>query len=273
MADFSAADVKRLRDSTGVGMMDAKKALTENDGNHEAAAEWLLKQGLMKAAAREERENTEGAIALGTAGRAASLVQLKSETDFVAKSPDFTKLVQDAADLVAAEGEDAIATLQARLDELKISLKENMDWGRVVRFEPADGNVMDTYLHVQNDRGVNGVLVEIAGGTSELAHDVALHIAFAKPTVLSRDEVPAAEVEEQRELLLNMTKAEGKPEQAWPKIVEGRLTGWFARLGEPEKGKPGGALLDQPWTSDEKQTVTVALGDAKVVRFAQVLIG
>jgi len=126
---------------------------------------------------------------------------------------------------------------------------------------------------VQNDRGVNGVLVELAGGSPELAHEVALHIAFAKPTVLGRDEIPAAEVEEQRELLLNMTKAEGKPEQAWPKIVEGRLTGWFARLGEPEKGKPGGAMLDQPWTSDEKQTVTQALGDATVVRFAQVLIG
>ena len=271
MADFSAADVKRLRDSTGVGMMDAKKALTENDGDHEAAAEWLLKQGLMKAAAREERENTEGAIALGTAGRAAALVQLKSETDFVAKSPDFQKLVQDAADLVAAEGEGAIAQLQPRLDELKISLKENMDWGGVVRFEPAEGNVMDTYLHVQNDRGVNGVLVELAGGTPELAHEVALHIAFAKPTVLSRDDVPAEDVEKQRALLLDITKQEGKPEQAWPKIVEGRLTGWFGRVGEP--GKPGGALLDQPWTSDEKQTVTQALGDAKVVRFAQVLIG
>ena len=271
MADFSAADVKRLRDSTGVGMMDAKKALTENDGDHEAAAEWLLKQGLMKAAAREERENTEGAIALGTAGRAAALVQLKSETDFVAKSPDFQKLVQDAADLVAAEGEGAISQLQTRLDELKISLKENMDWGGVVRFEPAEGNVMDTYLHVQNDRGVNGVLVELAGGTPELAHEVALHIAFAKPTVLSRDDVPAEDVEKQRALLLDITKQEGKPEQAWPKIVEGRLTGWFGRVGEP--GKPGGALLDQPWTADEKQTVTAALGDAKVVRFAQVLIG
>ena len=273
MADFSAQDVKKLRDSTGVGMMDAKRALTENGGDFDAATKWLLEKGLTKAAERSDRENTEGAVALGTAGRAASLVQLKSETDFVAKSPDFTKLVQDAADAVAADGEDAIEVFRSRLDELKISLKENMDWGRIVRFEPADGNVMDTYLHVQNDRGVNGVLVELTNATPELAHDVALHIAFAKPSVMSRDDVPAAEVDEQRELLLTQTKNEGKPEQAWPEIVEGRLTGWFGRLGEPEKGKPGGALLDQPWTSDEKQTVTHALGDSKIVRFAQVLIG
>jgi elongation factor Ts len=271
MAAITAQDVKRLRDATGVGMMDAKRALSENDGDFDAAAEWLLKQGLMKAAAREERENSEGAIALGTAGRAAALVQLKSETDFVAKSPDFAKLVQDAADLVAAEGEDAISTLQPRLDELTISLKENMGWGDVVRIEPAEGNVMDAYLHVQNDRGVNGVLVELTGATPELAHEVALHIAFAKPTVVTRADIAADDVTKQRALLLDITKQEGKPEPAWPKIVEGRLTGWFGRVGEP--GKPGGALLEQPWTSDEKQTVAHALGDAKVVRFAQVLIG
>ncbi|HYD10484.1 MAG TPA: translation elongation factor Ts, partial [Acidimicrobiales bacterium] len=193
------------------------------------------------------------------------------ETDFVAKSPDFTKFAQDLADAVAAEGEGAVAGFQGRLDELKISLKENLEIGTVVRFEPAEGNELDAYLHVQNDRGVNGVLVEVAGGTPELAHEIALHIAFAKPSVLRRDEVAADEVEAQREILLNITKEEGKPEQAWPKIVEGRLNGWYARVGEP--GKPGGVLLDQPWTSDEKQTVAQAIGGASIVRFAQVLIG
>lgn len=271
MADFSAQDVKRLRDSTGVGMMDAKNALVETKGDFDAAVKLLLEKGLAKAAERGDRENVEGAVALGTAGRAAALVLLKSETDFVAKSPDFAKLVQDAADLVAAEGEGAISTLQTRLDELKISLKENMDWGTVVRFEPAEGNVLDTYLHVQSDRGVNGVLVEIAGGTPELAHEVALHIAFSKPTVLSRDEVASSEVDEARELFLTMTKQEGKPEQAWDKIVEGRLTAWYGRLGEP--GKPGGALLEQPYYTDEKQKVPAAIAPATVVRFAQVLIG
>src|SRR5687767_12124680 len=127
MADFSAQDVKKLRDTTGVGMMDAKKALVENGGDFEAATKWLLEKGLAKSAERADRENNEGAVALGTSGRAASLVQLKSETDFVAKSPDFTKLVQDAADLVAAEGDGAIEQLSSRLDELKISLKENLE--------------------------------------------------------------------------------------------------------------------------------------------------
>ena len=268
---ISAQDVKKLRDATGVGMMDAKKALEETGGDYEAAVKHLLEKGLTKAAERSDRENVEGAVALGTAGKAAALVLLKSETDFVAKSPDFTKLVQDAADLVAAEGEDAISQLQGRLDELKISLKENMEWGRVVRFEPAEGNVLDTYLHVQNDRGVNGVLVEVAGGNQEIAHEVALHIAFSKPTTLTRDEVPADEVEEARELFLNMTKQEGKPEQAWDKIVEGRLASWYGRLGEP--GKPGGALLEQPFYTDEKQKVPAAIAPATVVRFAQVLIG
>lgn len=268
---YSAQDVKKLRDATGVGMMDAKKALDATDGDMDAAAKWLLENGLAKAAGRTDRENTEGAVALGRSGRAAALVELKSETDFVAKSPDFTSLVQAAADLVAEKGEGAISELQGRLDELKISLKENMDFGRVRRIEPAEGNGFDAYLHVQNERGVNGVLVEVAGGDDELAHQIALHISFSRPSVLHRDEVPEADVAAQRETLENATRNEGKPEAALPKIVEGKLTGWFKRVGQ--KGEPGGALLDQPWVHDEKLSVEQALGSAKIVSFAQVEIG
>ena len=268
---YSAQDVKKLRDATGVGMMDAKKALEATDGDMDAAAKWLFEKGMTKSSERADRENTEGAVALGRAGRIAALVELKSETDFVAKSPDFTALVQAAADAVAQDGDAGLASLQGRLDELKISLKENIDWGRVARLEPAEGNGFDAYLHVQNERGVNGVLVELAGGDDALAHEVALHIAFARPSVLSKDDFPAADVEEQRALLETATRNEGKPEQALPKIVEGKLAGWFKRVGE--KGKPGGALLEQPWTHDEKQSVTQALGAAKVVAFAQVEIG
>jgi elongation factor Ts len=271
MADFSAQDVKKLRDATGVGMMDAKKALTENGGDFEAASTWLLEKGLAKSADRADRENTEGAVALGRAGRAAALVQLKSETDFVAKSPDFVQLAQDMADAVAADGEDAVAGLQARLDELKISLKENIDLGRVVRMEPAEGNGFDAYLHVQNGRGVNGVLVELSGGDDKLAHEAALHIGFSRPAALDRDEIPADEVEAQRAMLESQTRNEGKPEQALGKIVEGKLTGWFKQVGK--KGSPAGALLDQPWVHDEKQSVQQALGDATIARFAQVEIG
>ncbi len=266
MADFSAADVKRLRDSTGVGMMDAKKALTENDGDFEAATKWLLEKGLAKSAERSDRDNSEGVVALGRSGRAGALVQLKSETDFVAKSPDFVGLAQSMADAVAASGPEAVASLQERLDELKVSLKENIDVGRVVRFEPADGNVLDTDLHVQSERGVNGILVELADGSQELAHDVAVHIAFARPGSLRREEVPESAVADQRQLLETQTRNEGKPEQAMPKIVEGKLGGWYKRV-------PGGSLLEQPFAKDEKQSVEQALGGAKVVRFAQVEIG
>jgi elongation factor Ts len=237
----------------------------------DGASKWLLENGLAKSAQRTDRENTEGAVALGRSGRAAALVELKSETDFVAKSPDFTGLVQAAADAVAAEGEGALAGLQGRLDELKISLKENMDFGRVFRIEPAEGNGFDAYLHVQNGRGVNGVLVELQGGDEELAHQVALHISFSRPSVLDKDQVPASEVEEQRAVLENATRNEGKPEAALPKIVEGKLQGWFKRVGQ--KGEPGGALVEQPWVHDEKQSVQQALGGATVVRYAQVEIG
>jgi elongation factor Ts len=268
---FSAADVKKLRDATGVGMMDAKKALVENDGDFDSAAKWLLEKGLAKSAERADRDNSEGLVALGRAGRAAALVQLKSETDFVAKSPDFLGLAQAMADAVAAEGPDAVASLQGRLDELKVSLRENIDIGKVFRIDPAEDSGFDAYLHIQNGRGVNGVLVELAGGDDALAHEVALHISFSRPSVLSRDEVSADEVAEQRSILENQTRNEGKPEQALTKIVEGKLGGWFKRVGS--KGNPGGALLDQPWVHDEKQTVAHALGPVTIVGFAQIEIG
>jgi elongation factor Ts len=266
MADFSAKDVKQLRDLTGAGMMDAKKALTENDGDAEAAAKWLREKGLAQTAKRADRENTEGAVALATAGNAAAVVELKSETDFVAKSPDFKALADELAVAVARDGEDAAASFQGRLDDLKVTLKENLELGRVVRFEAAEGNVLDTYLHVQSERGKNAVLVELAGGSQELAHDVAVHIAFARPAHLTRDEYPDDVVQAKREELEALSRNEGKPEAALPKIVEGRLTGFF-------KTAPGGALLEQAFVKDEKQSVKDALGGAQVVRFAQVEIG
>jgi elongation factor Ts len=126
--------------------------------------------------------------------------------------------------------------------------------------------VLATYLHVQNGRGVNGTLVELAGGTSELAHDIAVHIAFGRPAVATREEVPAAEVEAEREALTAQTRSEGKPEAALPKIVEGKLNGWFKRV-------PGGVLLEQPYARDDKLSVRQVLDGARVVRFAQVTVG
>jgi elongation factor Ts len=258
--------VKALRDATGAGMMDAKKALTESQGDFQAAASWLRERGLGKAAERSDRENVEGAVAVALSGNAAALVELKSETDFVAKSPQFVSLVNKLAKDVAANGEAAVEGYGDSIDDLKITLKENIEIGRIVRFEAADGNVLDTYLHIQNGRGVNAVLIELSGGTSELAHDIAVHIAFGRPGYLQRDEVPADEIANERVALEAQTRNEGKPEQAIPKIVDGRLDGWFKRV-------PGGVLVEQPFARDDKQTVAQVLGSAKVVRFAQAVVG
>jgi elongation factor Ts len=266
MADFSAKDVKALRDATGAGMMDAKKALEATSGSFEDAAAWLRERGLGKAAERSDRENTEGAVAVAVAADAAALVELKSETDFVAKSPQFVNLVNEIAALVAADGEGAVDTRKDAIDDLKLTLKENIEVGRVVRFVAGPGHVLDTYLHVQNGRGVNGILVELEGGDAELAHDVAVHIAFGRPSVLSRSQVPATEVDAERAALEAQTRNEGKPEAALSKIVEGKLNGWYKRV-------PGGVLLEQPYARDDKRTVAQVLGNAKVARFAQVVVG
>jgi elongation factor Ts len=263
MAEFTAKDVQALRQASGAGMMDAKRALQENDGDFEAAGKWLREKGLAKSVERSDRENTDGAVAIATSGNVAAIVELKCETDFVAKNTDFIAVAQAVADAVAADGEGAVDAVKDRIDDLKVTLKENIELGRVVRIEAADGNVLDTYLHRQEGRGKVGVAVELAGGDKELAHDVAIHVAFTKPAYLSRDEVPADEVAAERETLTSITKAEGKPEAALEKIVEGRLGGWYQER----------VLLEQKYVRDEKQTVAQLLGGASVVRFGLVVIG
>jgi elongation factor Ts len=218
---------------------------------------------MAKVAKLAERENSQGSVAVVVDGNVGAMVELKCETDFSAKSDDFVSLTQDLADAVMARGTEAVAELDERLDALRISKRENIDLGKVVRFEAAEGAVLDSYLHLQDGRGVNAVLVEIAGGDRELAHQIAVHIAFAKPPYLTRDEVPADEVERERANLEGITKAEGKPDQAVPKIVEGRLNAWFKDQ----------VLLEQPYVKDDKKTISELLGGATLVRFAQVFIG
>jgi elongation factor Ts len=265
MADFTAKDVQALRQATGAGMMDAKKALQEADGDFDAAGKLLREKGLAKAGTRADRENTQGAVAVATGDGSVALVELKCETDFVAKSPAFIEATQQLADLAASGGVDSMASHGDAIDDLKVTLKENIEVGRSAVVSVAPGQVVDTYLHRQEGRGVNGVVVVLEGGSQELAHDIAVHVAFAKPQYLLRDDVPPDVVEEERETLLNITKAEGKPEAAWPKIVEGRLNGWYKER----------VLLEQPFVRDDKQTISrlADAGDAKVVSFAQIFIG
>ncbi len=262
MAEFTAQDVKALRDATGAGMMDCKKALTEADGDMERAAQVLRQKGLSKVATLEDRENNQGAVAIARSGNTAALVELKSETDFSAKADDFVALTQALADAVLADGPDAVAGLQSQLDDLRIAKKENIELGTVARFEAADGNVLDAYLHTQDGRGTNGVLLEVAGSDEATVHEVALHVAFARPTALSRDEIDASLVDQARASAEELTRKEGKPEQAIPKIVEGRLNSWYAERVLTEQGMFG-----------EKETVQQHLGDGTIVRFVQAVIG
>src|SRR5438270_12755255 len=200
MAEFSAKDVQALRQSTGAGMMDAKRALEESSGSMDAAARWLREKGLAQSAKRSDRAAEQGAVSVTNTGSVAAAVELRCETDFVAKSPDFVALVEELADAVATKGEDAVGERQADVDSLGITLKENISVGRVARFEAPAGAVLDAYLHIQNERGVNGVLVELIGGDQSLAHEMSLHVAFARPEYLTRDEVPAAEVDGERQM-------------------------------------------------------------------------
>jgi elongation factor Ts len=189
----------------------------------------------------------------------AALVQLKSETDFSAKSDGFQKLASELVELVLAEGVDAVAQKTTELENMKLEIKENIELGTVVRYEAQDGHSIDAYLH---GGGTAGVLVEGTGLSDEQLHEIALHIAFAKPRYLSRDEVPAEDVAKEEAALLEITKTEGKPEQAWAKIVEGRLNAWFGEQVLLEQGVFG-----------EKETVASRIGDGTLTRFTLAMIG
>ena len=190
------------------------------------------------------------------------MVHLCCETDFSAKSEGFVELVNSLAEAVLEEGEQAVDSKAEVIDDVRLSIKENVSVGKVVLIEGSDDQIVDTYLHVQDGRGVNGVLVQGANVDQETLHQVALHIAFAKPTALSRDEVPEELVEQERNSLLEITKAEGKPEQAWEKIVEGRLTAWYKESVLLEQGLHG-----------DKATVQETIGEGQLVRFEQAFIG
>lgn len=265
MADITASDIQALRKATGAGILDARRALQETDGDFEKAKRWLREQGLAGASRRSERERVEGAVSVvvNRESGVGAVVALECETDFVAKSADFVRLVDTLVEDLAAFGEDGLVRHSDEIDELKVTMKENIAVGKHARFESAPGAVLDSYLHVQNGRGVNGVLVELEGGSIELAHDVAVHIAFARPEYLSREDVPAALVAAERETMLASARNEGKPEAQLEKIVEGQLNGWFRDR----------VLLEQPFARDDKQKIAQVLGSAVVRRFAQVVVG
>ncbi|MEO1060056.1 MAG: translation elongation factor Ts [Actinomycetota bacterium] len=263
MAEFTAKDVQALRKASGAGMMDAKKALQENDGDAEAAAKWLREKGLAKMAGRSDRENAQGTVAMAIADGAGAVVQLKCETDFVAKSDDFVALVQEMADAIAAGGPDAAAGFAGRIEDMRVTLKEHIEVGDVVHFGATDGHTVGGYLHSQDGRGVNGVLVELAGGDADLVKNIAMHVSFDRPKYVRREDVPEDVVAAERETLETISRNEGKPEAALPKIVEGRLGGFFKEV----------VLLEQAYVRDQKVTIEKLLDGAELVRFGQTEIG
>ena len=260
---ISAKDVQTLRQATGVGMMDAKKALEANNGDMDAATQWLRVQGLASAAKRADRDASEGAVSVARNGKVAAMVELRCETDFVAKSEEFTALVDEIAAKVCESGESAVSEFQGRIETMLTTLKENISVGRVYRLEAGADEVVETYLHQQSGRGVNAVAVVVKGGNAEIAHEICVHVAFSKPAYLARADVPQAEVDAERVTVEEISRNEGKPEAALPKIIEGRLNGWFKER----------VLLEQPFVRDEKQSIEQYLGSATISAYAQVVIG
>ena len=279
MAEFSAADVAALRKQTGAGMMDCKRALQEADGDLERAKVWLRERSLAKGDKRAGREADQGAVDVVAEHGVGAVVEVNCETDFVAKGADFVGFVARLARHVATEGDADLehhpfdgSTVGDAVTALSGTLGEKVRLGRVVRYEAGDG-LVDAYKHVQNERGVIGVLVELAGvdpgdpKARDIAHDLALHIASAAPRYVSRDDVPDEVVAAEREVLEALTRNEGKPEAALGKIVEGRLGGFFKDV----------ALLEQGFVKEPKRSVrslVESLGAAASVRrFARVKIG
>jgi elongation factor Ts len=282
MADIAAKDVAALRKITGAGMMDCKKALAETGGDIEMAKDWLREKGIAGAAKRAGRDADQGAIDVLVDGNVGAVVELNCESDFVAKSGVFKEAVAALVKLVVEHGEHDLGTQQINdesVDDfvkgLSGTLGEKIELGRTVRIESADG-LLDAYKHIQNERGVVGVLVELGGvdpanaKAREVAHDIALHIASAAPRWVTRDEVPADVIERERKIYESLAREEGKPEAAWPKIVDGKINGFY-------KANPGGALIEQSFVKDQKVTIgalVAGLGEgATVRRFARVKIG
>lgn len=274
MANFTAADVKALREQTGAGMMDVKKALTEADGDAEKALEIIRLKGLKSLSKREGRQASAGLLAAQTDGTVGVLVEVNSETDFVAKNQkfiDFSNEVLAAAVASGAVDLDALlaapmgeGTVKDRLDAFAAIIGEKLQVGRIVRVE---GENVDLYLHQTNPDlpPQVGVFVVTDAAGKSVAHDIAMHVAAYMPAYLDRDSVPADVLDKERATLEKITLEEGKPANIVPKIVEGRLNAFFK----------DNCLVDQAFARDPSKSVGQVLKEAgaKVTNFVRVHVG
>ncbi|MDY0909528.1 translation elongation factor Ts [Microbacterium sp. CFBP9034] len=274
MANFTIADIKALRDQLGTGMVDTKKALEEADGDVEKAVEILRLKGAKGNAKRADRSTSEGLVAAREQDGKVTLIELACETDFVAKNDRFIALADKVADAAAAVAADSVEaalaatagaqTVAQLIDDEAAIIGEKVELRRV---RTLSGDKFEVYLHkTSKDLPPQvGVVLAYSGDDAETARSLAQHISFANPTYLTRDEVPEAEVDKEREIVTEISRNEGKPEAALPKIVEGRVNAFFKQV----------SLLDQDYAKDNKQSVAQVAKDAglTLTGFARFKVG
>ena len=266
----TAALVKELREKTGAGMMDCKKVLTETDGDLEKAAELLREKGITKAAKKSGRVAAEGMVEayISEDEKVGAIVEVNSETDFVAKNEEFRTFVMDVAKQIVKNNPESVEALLAEpamfeegktVNEALIgkiaTIGENISIRRFARFETTDG-LIEKYIHGD---GKIAVLVNMTSGTKELAKDVCMQIAAARPEFIDRNQVPAERVEKEKEILKIQTMNEGKPEAIAEKIVLGRINKFYEEI----------CLVDQEFVKEPSKKVSEILKDSKVIEFAR----
>ncbi len=280
MSNITASMVKELRESTGVGMMDAKKALVENDGNMEQAVDWLRTKGLSKAAKKSGRTAAEGLVAVITEGHVGTVIEVNSETDFVARNEAFQKFVTEVAQAaMSVENAEELAAadlngkpVSEKLTDLIATIGENMAVRRMTKLSVSQGAVVG-YVHsaLADGLGKIGVLVALESATDDatlhaIGKQVAMHVAAANPQFLDKSSVSADVLERERAVLKEQAIASGKPPEIAEKMVEGRISKFYKEI----------CLLEQDFIMDTDKTVAQAIagsGDIKLTAFARVQLG
>jgi len=262
--------IKQLRDSTGAGMMDCKKALLETDGDQEAAAEYLRKKGLAKADKKASRVAAEGKIAVGSSGNRAVMVEVNCETDFVGKDSSFLQYCDKVASAAIQVNDDSVETLmsqevdgetlEATRQALVSKIGENIQVRRLAS-RGGEGKTVGAYIHMNRI----GVLVELEGGTEQLAMDVAMHVAAMNPPYATADEVPADVLEKEKRVLTEQALESGKPAEIVEKMVEGRIRKYLEEI----------CLVSQTYVRDGDKTVGKLVEDAgaKMIGFSRIEVG
>jgi elongation factor Ts len=266
VTEISATLVKELREQTGAGMMDCKRALQETNGDIDEARRLLREKGMASAGKRADRSTTEGIVGYHVGDAAVTMVGVGSETEPVSKNDAFRAFAEKVLFAVEDGGEEAIAALDDERMELMGKLGENVVVVAAARYARGDGHVVGAYVHPPANK--IGVVVDLEGGTEELARQLAMHISFAAPEWIARDDVPPEAVDAERQIYLNSDEVQSKPEAAREKIVDGMLAKRFFAAA------PGGVLTDQAWIHDASKTVGQALAEAgaRVTAFKRISV-